>query len=315
MIERYKADSAWTIELSNPLNIGLDPVLDPFEPYAFYIGDGWGSSFPSMKLRKLSLLDGAEIASAYVKSPVRCLHFEPDGGKLMAAGDNKWFGIDRRTMQVEVKYEEKIAKYCDFISSDGFGNYVAMNYRTGWLNIYDTNSRIGRKRKLGSCGGIVPADASTFLIFLPLEGQVAHYDLAQEAVIRLRRFSTFKQALISRTGKIYLWLGRRALQANTNAFVDPVDKMVIYDNLDAETGLEIDLPANVVRFFLANDDERIYFAMKDRLVEYSIRLRKAVKEYAFANGFQIITCFSNLGKVLLGSREDRYKTISLAEIV
>ena len=52
-----KIKEAWTVELKNGVYGGLKPIIDPFDKNRFYLSDGWGSAFPSIKLRQLSFSD------------------------------------------------------------------------------------------------------------------------------------------------------------------------------------------------------------------------------------------------------------------
>ena len=67
-----KIKEAWTIELKNGVYGGLKPIIDPFDKNRFYLSDGWGSAFPSIKLRQLFFSDGKELNSVSIKNIVRC---------------------------------------------------------------------------------------------------------------------------------------------------------------------------------------------------------------------------------------------------
>lgn len=62
-----KIKEAWTIELKNGVYGGLKPIIDPFDKNRFYLSDGWGSAFPSIKLRQLFFSDGKELNSVSIK--------------------------------------------------------------------------------------------------------------------------------------------------------------------------------------------------------------------------------------------------------
>ena len=67
ILEEMKIKEAWTIELKNGAYGGLKPIIDPFDKNRFYLSDGWGSAFPSIKLRQLSFSDGKELNSVSIK--------------------------------------------------------------------------------------------------------------------------------------------------------------------------------------------------------------------------------------------------------
>jgi hypothetical protein len=64
----------WATPLVNGIFGGLKPTEDPFDDTVFYIGDGWGSTYPSMKFRKSYIENGDETARCAVKNVVRCCY-------------------------------------------------------------------------------------------------------------------------------------------------------------------------------------------------------------------------------------------------
>jgi len=76
-----KFKTLWTSELKNGIYGGLIPTEDPFDETKFYLSDGFGSSYPSMKLRQFSFENGEELNSCSIKNSVRCLYFNPDKKK------------------------------------------------------------------------------------------------------------------------------------------------------------------------------------------------------------------------------------------
>ena len=62
IIEKY-----WSVTLKSGIYGGLKPTEDQYDDTVFYIGDGWGSAYPSMKFRKLSVENGTEVANCSVK--------------------------------------------------------------------------------------------------------------------------------------------------------------------------------------------------------------------------------------------------------
>jgi hypothetical protein len=97
----------WTTNIKNGIFGGLLPVIDPFEKNWLYVGDGWGASFASMKLRKFSLCTGEEIQSVYIKNNVRCLTFNVNQIDLFAVTNNKIFQVNRNTLEVYKKFEKE----------------------------------------------------------------------------------------------------------------------------------------------------------------------------------------------------------------
>lgn len=75
----------WKTTLKNGIYGGLTPPLaDPFNPDHFYITDGWGSKYASMRLHKLSFSTGKEVANVLIRNNVRCMYFSTDGQYIFA---------------------------------------------------------------------------------------------------------------------------------------------------------------------------------------------------------------------------------------
>jgi len=57
----------WKTTLKNGIFGSLTPPLaDPFNPDHFYVADGWGSMYASMRLHKLSFSTGKEVANVLI---------------------------------------------------------------------------------------------------------------------------------------------------------------------------------------------------------------------------------------------------------
>ena len=91
----------WKTTLKNGIYGGLTPPLaDHFNPDHFYVADGWGSKYASMRLHKLSFSTGKEVANVLIRNSVRCMYFSTDGQYIFAITDNKIFQLSRETLAV-----------------------------------------------------------------------------------------------------------------------------------------------------------------------------------------------------------------------
>ena len=133
ILEEMKIKEAWAIELKNGVYGGLEPIIDPFDKNIVYLSDGWGSAFPSIKLRQLSFSDGKELNSVSIKNIVRCLYFNSDGRNMFAVSDNKIFQIDRINLSIIKKFDKGIPRYSDYISSNNKDSLLLMNYNSDYL--------------------------------------------------------------------------------------------------------------------------------------------------------------------------------------
>ena len=98
----------WTIAMKQNIGGGgiMPPVLDPFDPSVFYVSDGWGSYYSSMRLRKLSVETGEELDSVLTRDGVRCLHIEED--RLFAVLNKRILEVDRASLQVIRTYKKGV---------------------------------------------------------------------------------------------------------------------------------------------------------------------------------------------------------------
>ena len=95
----------WKTTLKNGIYGSLTPPLaDPFNPDHFYVADGWGSKYASMRLHKLSFSTGKEVANVLIRNSVRCMYFSADGQYIFALTDNKIFQLSRETLAVVKKH-------------------------------------------------------------------------------------------------------------------------------------------------------------------------------------------------------------------
>lgn len=304
----------WETTLKNPIMNGLSPVIDPFEKDKFLISDGWGSTYASMKLRKLSLANGDEVCSSFIKNTTRCIHFDADAKSIAAVSDNKIFLIDRNSMKLIEKFEDKISKYCDYINSDDAGRYYMMNYRSGSLFVFDVRNGIGKRKKVGSCGGIFKIGHREMIVLKPFEGSISIFDVAKEKFIREIEYSTFHQGHISCSGALFLRLGKQHLEENTNSFIDPIDKLRIYKTIYDSEFEEFEMPSGYTRFYLHPSEEAVSFLNQNSICNFSLKTKENGRAIEFDDPFRIVKYFHESNHVLLGNYKDNYKTIRLVKL-
>lgn len=150
-----KPKEIWTTELKNGIFGGLTPTIDPFDDTKFYISDGWGSSYPSMKLRQLSFEGGKELNTVSIKNSVRSMYFNPDEKNIFAVSDKVIFQIDKTDFSIIKKFDKGIQKYSDFISSNDKDTLLLMNFNADFLFVYNHINEKGTKKKLKTCSGIL----------------------------------------------------------------------------------------------------------------------------------------------------------------
>jgi hypothetical protein len=187
----------WTVPLANPIAGGGDcmlPCITSENPDCLYIADGWGSKFPSMKLRRLSLATGETLATASVKNCVRALHFHPDRRHIYAASDKKILSLDAATLALLDKHDKKLLNYPGYLSSSDAHTLLTADHNQGWLFTYDLATRTGKRRRIATSCWLLepishPATVATAAADTPRphyyadgkSGALLHYDPATGA--------------------------------------------------------------------------------------------------------------------------------------
>lgn len=261
----------WTTELKNGILGGLTPTEDPFDETKFYISDGWGSAYPSMKLRQLSFEDGKEIHAVSIKNSVRCIYFNPDEKNMFAVSDNKIFQINKADFSIIKKFEKGIQKYSDFVASNDKDTLLLMNLNGDFLFVYNYINEKGTKKKLKTCRGIFKQPDDTYLIFCPAIGSIQQYDLKTNTLKEVLRTEIFYKANTTTSGNFYLHLGK-VIEAtsDTHERIVPISKMHIYLKSDLTNKMEIEFDFSFHTFIVSENEENVYLINNNQMWIYSL---------------------------------------------
>lgn len=202
---KLQTEILWQVQLQNTIFGGVSPTLDPFDASTLYIADGFGSSYTSMRLRRLDLTTGNQTANILLRNAVRCMHFSADGQYIFAVTDNKIYRLCRHSLQILEKYEKGVPKYSDFIASNERdtlilsnrlgGSVVAFNYVQGSIN--------RKKLKDRGCRLLRHEHDERYLITTPVRGSVQRYDVAKGKIETLFEVGTFNASLLDKKGNWY----------------------------------------------------------------------------------------------------------------
>jgi len=272
-----KPKAIWSTELKNGILGGLTPVSDPFDNTKFYISDGWGSAYPSMKLRQLSFENGKELNAVSIKNSVRCLYFNPDKKNIFAVSDSKIFQIDRAGFSVIRKFEKGIQKYSDFISSNDKDTLLLMSSGADFLFVYNYNDEKGTKKKLKSCRGIFKESDTEFLIFCARTGSVQQFDLRTGKLKEILQAAIFCEAYKSKSDKLYLHPGKivEATSA-TRERIEPVNQIDIYLKSDLTKKIAIKFDFDFDKFIVSESEEKLYLIKDNQIGIYSFLEQKTI---------------------------------------
>lgn len=305
ILEEMKIKEAWTIELKNGAYGGLKPIIDPFDKNRFYLSDGWGSAFPSIKLRQLSFSDGKELNSVSIKNIVRCLYFNSDGRNMFAVSDNKIFQIDRINLSIIKKFDKGIQRYSDYISSNNKDSLLLMNYNSDYLCVYNYLTEKGIKKKLKSCKGIIQGETpDTFLIFCPKTGTVLKYYLMENKLEEIIRTDIYYSTWKGNSGTFYFHLGKIVeATSNTHEHIVPTNKIITISANQPNLTNEIILDAEYRKFWISENEELMYlnnvnFMKRNQISIYSLKEKRIIDTLNINKGEQIIELFDDKGVAL-----------------
>lgn len=266
----------WTIQMKNNISGGgvMPPVLDPFDPSVFYVSDGWGSYYSSMRLRRLSVETGKELASVLTRDSTRCVHVEQD--RIFAVLNKRILELDRADFQVIHTHKKGVPLYMDYAAFNGTDKLLMMNWSGGFLNVFDLNSETVRKKKVDTCCGIWKEDQNSYLI---LNGDaILRYDLAGNKLKKLADTEPCSKCRLGPSGQLYL------LCKGTVEGGEVSSKIVIYPAAGG-TPQEIVLGELIQNFSLSQDENRLFLIRDNCIWLYSIPEEKIIFQHEFEGEF------------------------------
>jgi len=297
----------WSVTLSNPIYKGLYPQLDPFDDNYFYIGDGWGSTYPSMKLRKLSLGTGSEIQSAKIRNSIRTLYFNPNENDLFLSSDNGCFKIDRSSLEIKEKFKKGILKHADFISSNDIDQLLLMNHRGSFLMVFDYKLNKGFKKKIGeSCGKILKENDLNFLFFDCFKGIISRYNLNKNTSDIIYQTSSFSEVQIHQK-QAYLREGDSSYDKYGIKHIKPKNIIKVIDLNQLEQKKEIKIDEKFERFIISECGNKIFLWYKNKFKIISTLEKIKIFEHQFDSDLIILSVIEKQNKMFLysnhGNRE------------
>lgn len=166
----------WQSRLQNRLrDIGENVLIKGDR--AFYAGDN--DEQKQMKLRKISLESGEQLAGAPFRDFTRAATFDDDGRTLVVLGFiDTIYKFNAADLALISKHKKGVLKYGNFIalnSKDGDKKAIAATDDT--LFIYDFETQTGIRKRLKGCAAIFKQDELNFLIFTR-SGQIYRLNLS-----------------------------------------------------------------------------------------------------------------------------------------
>jgi hypothetical protein len=270
----------WTITLKNSISgNGIVPTIDPFNDSVFYIADGWGSAYNSMKFRKLLVETGEELAAAPIKNMTRCIHINES--HVFAVSEKRILQLARNDLSIVRIYRENIPKYASYINSDDNDILLLMGRNGGCFYRFDLQTGKNTKKRLSSCCGIIRTGINVFLIF-STHGGVFKYYLDCDKLEKIIKTEPFLNCCIDKSNNLYVHRGKLIGKTNdTTGYFQPSSKLLFYPLLSETNMEEIDTGVIFEGLQLSDDGKLLYLYKDSFLWLYSLDKRKVVDTFTF----------------------------------
>jgi len=311
-----KTDILWKTELKNGIFGSLTPPLaDPFNPDHFYVADGWGSMYASMRLHKLSFSTGKEVANVLIRNSVRCMYFSTDGQYIFAITDNKIFQLSRETLEVVKKYEKGIPKFSDYVASNDQDTLLLMNQAGVTLTAYNYPQGTAKKKRIKGegCALIAPQRAYTYLIASDRSGLIQGYDMGKDKIEVLFKTDTFHSVCQDNKGNWFFHLGKYTPQktyANygTGAKMDPLYIIRVLKTDGSQKDYQLDIPFdNPIE--LSGDEQSLFLSNDHNLWKFSLQEERITDTTVISGGEKLIHFFEKQQFLLCVEADSDYKKL------
>jgi len=303
----------WESKLKNGIYGGLFPVADPVEKDWFYAGDGWGSYFASMKLRKYSLNTGEELNAASIKNGSRFLTFHPDKKTLFTGTDNKIFKLDRDNLAIVEKFDKRIQKYNDYCVSDDNNLLFLINHRSGFLFTYNLETKEGFKKKIGPCSEMIKISDHELDIFNGFSGTIIRYDWLKKTAKEILNIGIVYKTVIYQN-KAFLQPGFIEHNSMNSWHIKPHNKIKIIDLSDlTKPAIEFSLNFDFDQFTIS--DNMLYTWMYRKLYAVSLDTHTLVSKTEVNKDEYIMSVFGDQKKILTENRKEETNMMSCYSLV
>lgn len=289
----------WSVKLSNPFINSLSPILASNS--SFYISDGWGSTFPSMRLRQINLLTGEEIQNILIRNSIRCVYIREKYDDIFAISDNKIFHIEKSDLNLCETFTKGILKYGDYINSNDMDTLLIMNGRGESLFIYNFIEQKGVKKRIKGCKGILKESEDTFLIFSPYQEKICRYSISSNTITSLKNIGMFHSVSTNQQGSIILQMGEfiEEEKHSTHAVASRIEPLPIihyYPNLAEEIPhiINFDFPFNKV----ICHNYTLYLINNNIIYRVSLISREVIDKYEFEKDVRILSVFPETNNIL-----------------
>ena len=235
----------WQSRLQNRLrDIGENVLIKG--DCAFYAGDN--DEQKQMKLRKISLESGEQLAGAPFRDFTRAATFDDDGRTLVVLGFiDTIYKFNAADLALISKHKKGVLKYGNFIAlSSKDGDKKAITATDDTLFIYDFETQTSTRKRLKGCAAIFKQDELNFLIFTR-SGQIYNLNLSSCELKIIAKTCPMTQVQRA-SGGYCIRLGK----ADKNGEIEGTNELVFTDaNFNVKFRVKLDFDFD--RFELAAD--------------------------------------------------------------
>lgn len=302
----------WKTTLKNGIYGSLTPPLaDPFNPDHFYVADGWGSMYASMRLHKLSFSTGKEVANVLIRNSVRCMYFSTDGQHIFALTDNKIFQLSRETLAVVKKHEKGIPKFSDYVASNDQDTLILMNFNGITVTAYNYVEESVRKKRIKGegCALIAREKADTYLIASDHNGVIQRYNTTTNKIELLFKTDSFHSVCQDSKGNWYFHLGQYIPpRSNTTGVMKPLYIIRVLKTDASQKDYQLDIPFdNPIQ--LSGNEQSLFLSNDHNLWQFSLQEERITDTTVISGGENLIHFFEKQQFLLCVEADSDYKKL------
>ena len=308
------AEKLWGANLPYSIRGASGPWFDPYTN-SLLVPDGWGTPFSSIRLRRLDLATGQELASVRTGTGVRCIAFDAEEKTLVAATDSRLMLLDRFTLVPVREWREKVPRYSDYIVWRN-DQVLLKNWGASSLARFDLNSSRVSRLTTGSCVGMLEApDSDHVVVLCGKEGRISFYNAHTHKIDRYIQTPQFLNAKLARAGnQVLVALGNpHHLTDSTVEHFREAYIIRIYDLSNPGTYSEVRAGQPFIDFWTTDLGDEITLCSKSEIRTCKVvgnHLRCA-KTYPISRGFEVSTAILERS-VAIGVRHEENHSVLMA---
>lgn len=268
---------AWTAIFQYHITGGaaMPPTANLSDPDVFYVSDGVGTPFGAMRLRKISLETGDELASVLTRNWVRCICENEES--IYAVLDKRILKINRKDFHLEESYTKNIPRYSDYVDFAAEDTLILMNSNGGSLHQFNFKTQKSSRKKISSdyfIYHVIKADTDTVYIFT--EQEILQYSPQSNEIKKLLETEACRDSVMDSAGKTYLLCSSKRSRPRSS-------RILVYSSL-TDANPETLFPGCVAaHFWLLEETNQLYMTYDNKLWIYSVDEKKMIFHHIFDN--------------------------------